>query len=167
MNMMKGSWAGAMGQNQFMPTSYLQYAEDFHNDGHRDIWDNHHDVFASIANYLRDQGWQSGQTWGRPVTLPDGGAGDHSSTVAPEGQCGRYKSLGPWRPLSVWQELGVRRLNGDDLPTRNLPAALIAAEDGSGSWLVYRNFCSVMRYNPAFRYALSVGLLADAIEPTQ
>jgi membrane-bound lytic murein transglycosylase B len=80
--------------------------------------------------------------------------------------CRNYESLGAFRGLPQWQALGVRKANGRDLPTRDLPAALVLGDEGDArGWLVYRNFCSLMRYNPAFRYALSVGLLADALGP--
>jgi len=84
--------------------------------------------------------------------------------AAPPSVCRSYESLGAFRDLRDWQALGVRRVDGGNLPARNLPAALVAGDLGDDrGWLVYRNFCSLMRYNPAFRYALSVGLLADAI----
>ncbi|GHF28076.1 murein transglycosylase [Kordiimonas sediminis] len=165
---MKGSWAGAMGQPQFMPLSYLQYAVDFDKDGDRDIWSTGTDVFASIGNYLKAYGWRNDQTWGRPVLLPKGSEkslyAPQSEGVDPDRYCKSYKSLGAWRDLQDWQKLGVRRLDGTDLPDRSIPAALIVADEGDDrGYLVYRNFCSIMRYNPSFKYALSVGLLSDEI----
>lgn len=167
-DLMKGSWAGAMGQPQFMPENYLKYAVDHDGDGKRDIWTSREDVFASIANYLKSYGWQEDQTWGRKVKLPVGGEASLQATQAdgiePDRWCAAYKSMGVWRDLQDWQALGVRRLNGKDLPTRSIPAALIVGDEGDGEgYLVYRNFCSVMRYNPSFKYALAVGLLADVI----
>lgn len=165
---MKGSWAGAMGQPQFMPANYIKYAVDMDDDGFRDIWENPADVHGSIANYLRSFGWRDDQTWGRKVKLPEGGeanlVGKQEDGVVPDRWCKAYKSMGVWRDLQDWQSLGVRRLDGTDLPSRSIPAALIVGDEGDGEgYLVYRNFCSIMRYNPSFKYALSVGLLSDAI----
>jgi len=166
---LKGSWAGAMGQPQFMPENYLKYAVDMDGDGQRDIWHNKADVQGSIANYLRSFGWRDDQTWGRKVKLPAGGetglVGEQADGITPDRQCQRFKSMGIWRDLQDWQSLGVRRLDGTDLPPRSIPAALIVGDEGDDEgYLVYRNFCSIMRYNPSFKYALSVGLLSDAIK---
>lgn len=166
---LKGSWAGAMGQPQFMPENYLKYAVDMDGDGERDIWQNKADVQGSIANYLKSFGWRDDQTWGRKVKLPEGGeislVGVQGDGLAPDRQCKSFKSMGIWRNLQDWQSLGVRRLDGTDLPPRSIPAALIVGDEGDGEgYLVYRNFCSIMRYNPSFKYALSVGLLSDAIK---
>jgi membrane-bound lytic murein transglycosylase B len=165
---MNSSWAGAMGQSQFIPESYLQYAVDHDQDGKKDIWDTEADVFASIANYFKARNWQDDQTWGRPVLLPEGGeeslVGPQSSGLTPDQYCKRYKSLGIWRDLQDWQALGIRKADGGDLPSRSIPAALVLADKGdSKAYLVYRNFCSIMSYNPAFKYALSIGLLADQL----
>jgi membrane-bound lytic murein transglycosylase B len=165
---MKSSWAGALGVPQFSPTNVLRLAVDHDQDGRIDLWTVNPDVIASVANYLRDTGWRDDQTWGREVRLPDGGEDTLPAlTVAglePDATCRSYESLGPWRGLREWQTLGVRRGDGSGLPTRNLPAALITADPGDDrGYVVYRNFCSLMRYNPAFRYALSIGLLADAL----
>lgn len=165
---MKSSWAGAMGQPQFMPASYLRFAEDLDGDGKKDIWNNRGDVFASIAGYLKHYGWRSDQTWGRAVTLPDGGEvslkASQADGVAPQGTCKSFKSAGAWRSLGDWQALGVRRADGSDLPDVDISAALIMGDKGDGkAYIVYRNFCSIMRYNPAFKYALGVGLLSDQI----
>jgi membrane-bound lytic murein transglycosylase B len=167
---MKSSWAGALGVPQFTPTNVLQIAVDHDQDGRIDLWSVGPDVVASVARYLQRTGWRADQTWGREVTLPAGG---EESLAAPIGEgetppsiCRSYESLGAFRVLSDWQALGVRRRDGGDLPARDLPAALIVGDRGDDrGWLVYRNFCSLMRYNPAFRYALSVGLLADALAP--
>ncbi len=166
---MKGSWAGAMGQPQFMPENYLKYAVDMDGDGERDIWTNKADVFGSVANYLKSYGWRNDQTWGRKVKLPEGGEQSlqavQADGVTPDRWCKAYKSMGAWRDLQDWQALGIRRLDGTDLPTRSLPAALIIGDEGDGEgYLVYRNFCSIMRYNPSFKYALAVGLLSDVID---
>lgn len=168
-NKLKGSWAGAMGQPQFMPENYLKYAVDMDGDGERDIWQNKADVQGSIANYLKSFGWRDDQTWGRKVKLPEGGetslVAKQEDGLSPDRQCKRFKTMGIWRDLQDWQSLGVRRLDGADLPPRSIPAALIVGDEGDGEgYLVYRNFCSIMRYNPSFKYALSVGLLSDAIK---
>jgi membrane-bound lytic murein transglycosylase B len=165
---MKSSWAGALGVPQFTPTNVLEIAVDHDRDGRIDLWTVGPDVVASVARYLQRTGWRADQTWGREVELPPGGEQTLAAPMAdgaePPAVCRSYGSLGAFRNLSEWQALGVRRSGGGDLPTRDLPAALVVGDAGDGrGWLVYRNFCSLMRYNPAFRYALSVGLLADAI----
>jgi len=167
---MKSSWAGALGVPQFTPTNVLEIAVDQDRDGHIDLWKIGPDVVASVAHYLQRTGWRADQTWGREVTLPAGGeqtlAAPMAEGATPPDVCRNYESLGAFRGLPQWQALGVRKANGRDLPTRDLPAALVLGDEGdSRGWLVYRNFCSLMRYNPAFRYALSVGLLADALGP--
>jgi len=165
---MKSSWAGAMGQPQFMPENYLKYAVDHDGDGRANIWTSNPDVFASIANYLKSFDWRDDQTWGRKVMLPADGettlVAPQEDGVEPDRICKRFKTMGAWRDLQDWQALGIRRLNGADLPTRSIPAALIIGDEGDDEgYLVYRNFCSVMRYNPSFKYALAVGLLSDVI----
>jgi membrane-bound lytic murein transglycosylase B len=165
---MKSSWAGALGVPQFTPTNVLEIAVDHDRDGRIDLWKVGPDVVASVAHYLQRNGWRSDQTWGREVTLPDGGeetlAAPMTEGATPPSVCRSYESLGAFRDLREWQQLGVRRVGGGNLPNRNLLAALVVGDKGDDrGWLVYRNFCSLMRYNPAFRYALSVGLLADAI----
>lgn len=166
--MMKSSWAGALGVPQFMPSSFLSLAIDHDGDGRINLWSMGPDVVASVANYLRNSGWRDDQTWGREVSLPSGGEqslpAPQEAGMRPDPTCRRYESMGAWRGLRDWQELGVRRADGSNLPTRNLPAALIIGDEGDDhGYLVYRNFCSLMGYNPSFRYALSVGLLSDAI----
>jgi membrane-bound lytic murein transglycosylase B len=165
---MKSSWAGALGVPQFTPTNVLELAVDHDRDGHIDLWTVGPDVIASVGNYLRRTGWRGDQTWGREVTLPAGGEESLAAPIgtgdAPPPVCRSYETLGAFRGLTDWQARGVRSGDGSDLPERNLPAALVVGDRGDDrGWLVYRNFCSIMRYNPAFRYALSVGLLADAI----
>jgi membrane-bound lytic murein transglycosylase B len=165
---MKSSWAGALGVPQFTPTNMLEIAVDHDKDGRIDLWTIGPDVIASVARYLQRTDWRADQTWGRAVTLPAGG---EQTLVAPIGEgaeppsvCRRYESLGAFRDLTDWQARGVRNATGGALPARNLAAALVVGDVGDDrGWLVYGNFCSLMRYNPAFRYALSVGLLADAI----
>ena len=165
-NTLKGSWAGAMGQPQFMPSSYLAYAEDFDGDGRRDIWNNQGDVFASIANYLAKHGWSSAQTWGREVTLP-AGLQSRLSEFARQGKsgCRAIDAMTEDKPLTEWARLGVRRADGGELPKVPLGAALVQPDGAGGpSFLVYANYRSVLRYNCAHHYALTVSLLADRID---
>jgi membrane-bound lytic murein transglycosylase B len=126
---MKSSWAGAMGQSQFIPESYLRYAVDQDKNGFRDIWDSEADALASIANYFSSLGWSDDETWGRSVMLPPGVENrllnNQSVGLSPPDRCERYRSLGVWRDLQEWQALGVRREDGSDLPRRSIPAALI------------------------------------------
>jgi membrane-bound lytic murein transglycosylase B len=169
---MKSSWAGAMGQSQFLPESYLRYAVDYNGDGKRDIWDTEADIFASIANYLSSFGWNNDETWGRRVLLPTKNEqeflSEHPVDLNPDQRCERYPSIGVWKDLQEWQALGVRRVDGSDLPSRSIPAALLPADPGDGEgFIIYRNFCTIMRFNPAFKYALSIGLLSDLIENAQ
>lgn len=166
---MKSSWAGAMGQPQFIPESYLRYAVDHDGDGRRDIWDTEADVFASIANYLRARGWSDDHTWGRPVQLPTDDEASllvaRAGDLSPSSQCRRYSSRLPvWRDLQDWQVLGLRQADGSDLPARSIPAALVVADPGDGeAYLVYANFCGIMGYNPALKYAVAIGLLSDSL----
>ncbi|MGF1686673.1 lytic murein transglycosylase [Photobacterium japonica] len=150
---MKGSWAGAMGQPQFMPTSFLSYAVDGNNDGKIDIWQTDADVFASAANYLKQANWDSEYTWGRQVTLPDS---------LEKSVFGVKKEQA--RALSEWQTLGVRRLNGQDLPEADINAWLIQPDDNHGrAYLVYGNYQSLLDWNRSHYFALAVSHLADKI----
>lgn len=149
---MIGSWAGAMGQNQFMPSSFRQFAVDYDGDGRRDIWSSTPDVFASIANYLGSYSWKPDQTWGRPVRLPR----DFDRNLI---------SLDVEKPLSEWQRLGVRTISGGDLPTRNLTASLVQPDKGGAAFLVYENYKKIMRWNHSTFFATAVGQLADYIDP--
>ncbi len=164
-NSLFGSWAGAMGQPQFMPSSYLAFAEDFDGDGRRDIWKNEGDVFASIANYLAKHRWSDSQTWGRKVEIPAGlvnSFGEPKRRAAPGCRARTY----PQKTLAEWQDLGVRRLGGRDLPTRNLKAALVLPDGKTGrdAYLVYGNYSAIMAYNCAHLYAVTVGTLSDRIQ---
>jgi membrane-bound lytic murein transglycosylase B len=146
---MNGSWAGAMGQSQFMPSTFLGYAVDGSGDGRRDIWRNQADVFASMANYLSRMGWDRRYIWGREVRVRNG--------VTTSG-------LDERRPLTRWQAAGVRRTDGGDLPAVAIDASLLQMDDGRGpSYLVYDNFRVLMRWNRSTYFATSVGLLANAI----
>lgn len=160
-----GSWAGAMGQPQFMPSSYLAFAQDFDGDGRRDIWENEGDVFASIANYLAKHGWNDNLTWGRKVEIPADlmkSLGKPSRPAAPGCRARTY----PQKSLADWQDLGVRRIGGRDLPNRDLKAALVMPDGVTGrdAYLVYKNYSAIMAYNCAHLYAVTVGTLADRIQ---
>jgi len=159
---MKGSWAGAMGQPQFMPSSYLAHAQDFDGDGRRDIWKGLPDVFASIANYMKAYGWTDGQTWGREVKLPAGGAAPLVEKVGlRQSGCRASRELTVPVPLKQWQQLGVRTVAGTALPRVDRSASLLRA--GRKSYLVYSNYDTLLGYNCAHAYALAVGLLSDRI----
>ena len=146
---MKGSWAGAMGPFQFMPSSYRHYAVDGDGDGRIDIWGSVPDALASAANYLAEARWKDDQTWGRSVKLTK------KIDAALFGLDNRL-------PLSRWQELGVRRSNGNALPRRNLNASLIRPDGVNGTaYLVYRNYKALRRWNRSHSFAVTVGTLAD------
>ena len=159
---MTGSWAGAMGQAQFMPSSYLKHAEDFDGDGRRDIWRSTPDVLASIANYLKAYGWQDGQTWGREVKAPPGGADALARRVGlRESGCRAVREMTVPRRLAEWQAMGVRTAGGGALPKVDRDASLVRG--GSRAYLVYQNYDALLGYNCAHAYALAVGQLADRI----
>jgi membrane-bound lytic murein transglycosylase B len=159
---MKGSWAGAMGQTQFMPSSYLAHAQDFDGDGRRDIWKGLPDVFASIANYMKAYGWTERQAWGREVKLPAGGAARLVEKVGlRQGGCRASRELTVPVPLAEWQKMGVRTMTGTALPRVDRPASLLRA--GKKNYLVYSNYDVLLGYNCAHAYALAVGLLSDRI----
>jgi len=161
---MQGSWAGAMGQTQFMPSSYLRFAEDYDGDGRRDIWSTPADIFASIANYMHGNGWSSGSTWGREVTVPAESRRRIANEIARRGGgCQARRDMTAMLPASRWREFGVRTLSGDELPDDMPNAALVNGE--SRSFLVYRNYDALLEYNCAHSYAIGVGLLADALAP--
>lgn len=146
-----GSWAGAVGHTQFMPSSYLRYAIDGDGDERIDLWRSERDALASGANFLRALGWTPGLRWGRQVELP--AAFDYS-------RAGRGHS----EPLATWASLGVRRRDGASLPRADIPASLLVPAGHRGpAFLVYDNFDVVMRWNQSENYALSVGLLADRL----
>ncbi|WP_339077435.1 lytic murein transglycosylase [Acetobacter sp. AC2005] len=147
---MLGSYAGAMGQPQFMPSAYLRYAASYPDGGRRDIWHNEADVFASIANYLAKCHWLPGQPWGEEVLLPD--------TIT-QAQIGRTAV----HPISWWAQQGVRPRAGQ-FSTAVQEGAIIRPDGvGGEAFIVYHNFNVIRRYNPSDFYALGVGLLGDAI----
>lgn len=162
----KGSWAGAMGQNQFMPTSFLAYAVDGDGDGKKDIWNNLADVFSSMANYLKTEGWNDNLTWGRQVKLP---AGFDTSLAIPKNTGSRKNWLTAWhereKTLTEWQNLGVRRTDGTALPRVNIKAALIFPDDETGrAYLAYNNYQVLMHWNLSYYFVSSVGHLSDRIK---
>jgi membrane-bound lytic murein transglycosylase B len=159
---MTGSWAGAMGQTQFMPSSYLKYAVDFDGDDRRDIWKSTPDTLASMANYLKGSGWKEGEAWGREVTIT-AAAQKKIAIAIPKRTEGCYalRNMSVRRPLALWQELGVRRVNGGALPNSDIAAGLV--DVGQRTFLVYPNYDVIIAYNCAHYYALTVGLLADRL----
>ena len=163
---MKGSWAGAMGQNQFMPTSFLSYAVDGDGDGKKDIWQNQADIFSSMANYLQKEGWNDELTWGRQVKLPD----NFDNTLAiPKNTGSRKNWLKAWskteKTLAQWQALGVRRSDGTNLPNVDIKAALVFPDDENGRvYLAYDNYKSLMHWNLSYYFVSSVGHLSDRIK---
>jgi len=159
---MTGSWAGAMGQPQFMPSSYLKFAQDFDRDGRRDIWRSTADALASIANYLKDSGWDDEFTWGREVRItPDVRERIDTDTTRRSEGCFAMRNMTERIPLTDWQRLGVRRVNGAALPASDVKAGLVTTD--TRSFLVYDNYDAILRYNCAHYYALTVALLADQI----
>ena len=148
---MLGSWAGAMGHTQFIPTSFLALAVDYDGDGKRNIWaDDPADALASTANYLHQNGWVQGQPWGVEVLLPEGF--DYSKADINTRQNARY-----------WRALGVQRADGGALPNYSEAALLLPAGAGNPVFAVYKNFRVIQRYNQSVSYAMSVGHLADRI----
>ncbi len=146
-----GGWAGAMGQPQFMPSSYLSYAVDFDGDGRRDIWDSKPDVFGSIANYMARSAWRGGEPSAQPVRVP--------ASIDPV-STGRDTR----RSLGTWMAMGVRREDGSPFSRPDVQGALVVptgVAPGEG-FMVYSNFTAIRRYNPSDFYALAVSLLGDA-----
>ncbi|RYE63439.1 MAG: lytic murein transglycosylase [Oxalobacteraceae bacterium] len=150
---MKGSWAGALGQPQFMPTSYLKYAVDFDKDGHPDIWNSVPDSLASIAHYLQKEGWQRGRDWGFEVSIPA------KVSCAQEGP-----DLA--KPISAWAATGITRVSGKPFPSADLKASgmmLVPAGRNGPEFVVTPNFYVLKEYNNSDLYALFIGNLADRI----
>ncbi|PWV97219.1 membrane-bound lytic murein transglycosylase B [Hoeflea marina] len=145
---MTGSWAGAMGHTQFIPTSYLAFAVDADGNGHRDIWNSIPDALATAANLLHKNGWQTGKTWGYEAVAPSGGS----------------KYAGATKTLNQWASLGFTRPGGKSFPRGSERAELKMPAGGNGpAFLMTRNFFMIKRYNNSDLYALSVGVLADQI----
>ena len=148
---MRGSWAGAMGHTQFMPSNYMRYAVDGDGDGRIDLWGSEKDALASAANFLNQLGWQEGVRWGREVSLPSGF--DYGLT-------GRSHT----RPVSEWAAQGVLTADGNALPAADIEASILVPAGHRGpAFLIYDNFAVIMKWNRSESYALSVGLLADRI----
>jgi len=160
---MKGSWAGAMGQAQFMPSSYLKWAADGDGDGRRDIWTSLPDVFASVARYLQEHGWTSGQRWGREVRMSDHAAARIAAAVPMRlsGPCQAVRDMTEPRPLAEWRALGVTQRSGALLPAADILASLVRID--THRFLVYANYEALLAYNCAHTYALSIGILSDRI----
>lgn len=152
---MNGSWAGAMGQMQFMPSTFLRFAVDADGDGRKDIWRSLPDAFYSAAHYLRQSGWQPGEIWGREVSLPEGFDFDNAR-------------LDLKKPVKKWAKLGVRQASGKPLPLQPSAAAMSGAiilpqGHGGPAFLVYRNFDVIMEWNRSINYALAVGHMSDRL----
>src|ERR1043165_5328260 len=159
---MTGSWAGAMGQPQFMPSSYLDYAVDFDKDGLRAIWHSQADTLASIASYLKSRGWEPGQTWGREVQVSARAREAIADIPARDAGCSAKRLMTERRSLHVGRDAGVRLKSGAALPQSDVPASLV--EVGGRSFLVYPNYETILDYNCAHLYALSVAMLADRLQ---
>ncbi|RYJ02763.1 MAG: lytic murein transglycosylase [Acetobacteraceae bacterium] len=146
---MRGSWAGAMGQPQFMPSNFERLAVDFDGDGRRDIWDSRADALASIGNYLARSGWRDEEPWGQAVQPPPGFDPERADTETK-------------RPLRDWSRQGFRRADGGPLPASEIETAVVLPRNGNGQlFLCHQNFRVIRRYNPPINYALAVGLLSD------
>jgi membrane-bound lytic murein transglycosylase B len=159
---MRGSWAGAMGQPQFMPSSYARYAVDFDHDGHRDIWSSPPDVFASIANYLKAHGWVPGVRWGREVRVPRAAEARVSASVSGRATgCRAVLDMSGPLSLSTWRRLGVTLVGGKAVPASKQAASLLRLD--SRAFLLYGNYEALLGYNCAHTYALSVALLSDRL----
>lgn len=145
----KGEWAGASGQPQFLPSSWVKYAVDYDGDGHKDIWKSKPDVFASIANYMKINGWQHGEPWAIFVKLPP-----HFDMT--------LEGKSTVKSVSEWTALGVRTESGQSLPYPNLQASIVQP-NGGPVFLAYPNYKMILRYNNSIYYAGAIGYLADKI----
>jgi len=156
-----GSWAGAMGQPQFMPSSYLAYAQDFDGDGRRDIWKSIPDILASIANYLARHGWVQNLMWGREVLTPTS-YGKNFRSLSRRATRGCRAKTSELKTLTQWNMEGVRKLNGQALPNVQISGALVWPDGKQGrTFLTYKNYEAIMSYNCAHLYAITVGLFSD------
>jgi membrane-bound lytic murein transglycosylase B len=148
---MRGSWAGAMGQPQFMPSNFERLAVDFDGDGRRDIWDSRADALASIAHYFQRSGWREGEPWGRETLPPPGFDRDRADTETK-------------RPLRDFARLGFRAADGGPLPGTDLEAQIVLPSRGAGQvFLGHHNLRVIRRYNSPVNYGLAVGLLSDRV----
>ena len=163
---LKGSWAGAFGQSQFLPSSYLAYAKDGDGDGRADLWNSTADTFASIGNYLARNGWTAGVPWGFRVGVPQGF--DRESVVNPVKPTSCIRPLerhSRWLPASEWKAKGFMPLNAG-WPADQVPMALVEPDGaGEGAFLITGNYRAIMEYNCSNFYALSVALLGNAVQP--
>jgi membrane-bound lytic murein transglycosylase B len=158
---MKGSWAGAMGQTQFMPSSYLAHAVDFDGDRRRDIWASTPDTLASIANYLKGHGWTRQYTWGREVRLSAAARKRTADIPQRTTGCGAMRDMTEALPLREWRRHGVRASGGALLPRSGPAASLVQVQDRA--FLVYPNYDALLRYNCAQHYALAVAMLSERL----
>jgi membrane-bound lytic murein transglycosylase B len=158
---LRGSWAGALGQPQFMPSSYLLYAQDFDGDGRRDIWKSQPDVFASIAYFLQQHGWTKGEAWGREVKVTAAARKALDALPRREQGCRAQRVMPASQPLNAWRKTGLRTTANRPLPAGTSAASVVDA--GSRTFLVYRNYEALLGYNCSHNYALSVALLADRV----
>lgn len=145
----KGEWAGASGQPQFLPSSWVEYAVDYDGDGRKDIWESRPDVWASIANYMKKNGWQTGEPWAVKVRLPNNFNKELMG-----------KSI--IKPVHTWNDLGVRTEQGGTLPFSNLNASIVQP-NGGPVFLAYPNYKMILRYNNSIYYAGAIGYLADKV----
>ena len=146
----KSGWAGALGQCQFMPSSYLKYAVDENNDGKIDIWNTKEDVFGSIANYLSKNGWKGNLIWGRNVSTKE------VNNIL------KYNKKN--KNINDWSKIGIKKIDGANLPLVNINAKLLIVDKMTkNSFLVYNNFETLLKWNRSNYFALSVGLLSDKI----
>jgi len=167
----KGSWAGAMGQNQFMPSSFLNYAQDFNNDGKKNIWTDVEDSLASIGRYLQGVGsnkWDPNYTWGREVIPPENIKElEKELFIKREKGCLAIKKLSKKIPLSKFREMNFQKLNGQKVNNLGIDSYLVRMgreENDFRYFIVYNNYLNILSYNCSNYYALSVGLLSDKIK---
>jgi membrane-bound lytic murein transglycosylase B len=159
---LKGSWAGAIGQPQFMPSTYLKFSQDFDGDGVRDIWTSLADVFASVAFYLSEHGWTDKTTWGREVRVPKASRAAVKDVPRREEGCRAVRAMTAPLPLKTWRKMGLRTTGGAPIPVAAINASLVT--DGTRYFLVYPNYEALLAYNCATSYAISAGMLADRIK---
>ena len=151
---MKGSWAGAMGQVQFIPSTYNAYAVDYDRDGDKDIWGDVGDALASAANLLRQLGWRDNESWGREVVIPES---------FKRKWAGRQPDK--WKSVREWHELGVRAKTTDTEPPQNRRAAIILPERGSRrAFMIYANFNTILLWNRSDYFGIAIGMLADNLQ---
>lgn len=160
-----GSWAGATGNPQFLPTSYLSHAVDFDGDGKADIWSGRADTAASISNFLRKSGWLPGGDWAMHVNIPADFDRDRVRNLIEPRDCKRVLAKhSRWIPIGEWKALGFSPLDGRGWPGDDVLATLVEPDGpGEGGYLTYGNYRALLGYNCSNFYALSVGLLADAL----